>query len=210
MVLRHNQFVDSDWLKSQFRINPDKTKAGLAKALGLDAPAISKILAGSRQIKAHEYVGMRAYFGLPVERDKITATGRQTYTLTPLNEADLHDQDQAGEADAWIMPASLFEKRTKAPPEQIRIVTVQGDSMAPDFPGGDHVLVDLSDRNPSPAGVFLVSDGVGQMIRQCEHIPHAVPPTLRISARNEKYAPYEIAHDKAAILGRVIAKLEWL
>jgi len=201
--------MDMEWLKTQFRLHPDKSKAGLAKALGLEPPAVSKILSGQRQIKAHEYVAMRRFFGLPSDGERAVGPGRKSYILSTLGQ-EMQDTAPAADDDAWVMPASLFENRTKAPPEKIRIFAVQEDAMVPDLQQGERVLVDLSDTRPSPAGIFVVSDGLGHIIRQCEYVPHSDPPALKLSARNGRYEPYTIPLDKAQIIGRVLAKLQWL
>lgn len=203
--------MDSEWLRAQFRLHPDKTKAGLAQALGLEAPAVSKILAGTRQIKAQEYIAMRRYFGLPVDGEKAARGGAHpaAYTLSPLAPG-LKDGEAAMDENAWVMPASLFAARTRAPPDKIRIFPVQENAMQPDFNPGEHVLVDLSDQKPSPPGVFVVSDGMGYIIRQCEYLPHSKPAHVRLSARNPRYDPAVVELPRAGIVGRVIAKLEWL
>jgi len=205
--------MDAEWLKTQFTVNPDKSKADLARALGLEPPAISKMIGGKRQIKAHEYVAMRRFFGMPTDGARAAAGGvgsesGSSYTLGPLS--DMQDSAPAIEQESWVMPAHLFENRTTAPPEQIRIFSVHGDAMMPDFRPDERVLVDLSDTKPAPAGDFVISDGMNHIIRQCEYVPHSDPPQVRISARDGKYAPYVAALDQAAIIGRVIAKLQWL
>lgn len=211
--------MDSQWLKTQFSVNPGKTKAGLAKALNLDAPAISKILAGTRQIKANEYIGMRKFFGLPVDGEQATSGNRdKSYVLAPLTKDKEQEEKNINQAlydapvpeENWVMPASLFKNRTTANPEQIRIFSIQENAMVPDFMPGEHVLVDLSDVKPSPPGVFLVSDGLGHMIRQCAYVPHSDPPEIKLSAVNSKYEPYTLPLEKTKIIGRVIAKLQWL
>lgn len=203
--------MDTEWLKKQFSLHPDKSKADLAKALGLEPPAISKILSGRRQIKAHEYVGMRAFFGLPVDGGRAAGSqaGRNVI-IPPLEARAFHEKGGEQEDEAWVMPASLFESRTKAPPDKLRIFAVQEDAMVPEILQGEKVLVDTSDTRPSPAGTFIVSDGFGQIIRQCEYVPHSDPPAIKLSARNAKYEPYTIPLEKAQIIGRVLAKLQWL
>lgn len=202
--------MDSEWLKTQFLLNPEKTKAGLAQAMGVDAPTVSKILAGGRQIKAHEYAAMRRYFGLPVDGEKAAgATGGRSYVLAPLDPG-LKERDTDTPQESWVMPASLFAARTRAPSDQIKVFSVQEHAMAPDFMPGEQVLVDLSDRKPSPAGVFIVSDGIGHIIRQCEVLPHAQPAKIKLSAANSKYQPMVVEMAKTEIIGRVIAKLEWM
>lgn len=200
--------MDHEWLKTQFKLHPEKNKAELAKALGLEPPAISKVLAGKRQIKAHEYVAMRRFFGLPTDGERAVNRTENAYVLEPL-EQQMQDRDDGADDDAWVIPAHIFENKTKAPPEKIKIFEVHGDAMVPDFLPGSHVLVDLSDVKPSPAGEFVVSDGHGHIIRQCAYVPHSDPPEIRLTALNKNYDAYTLMFEKTEIIGRVIAKLEW-
>ena len=199
--------MDNLWLQTQFRLNPEKTKADLAEALGLDRPAVSKILAGTRQIKAAEYAGMRRFFGLPVDGERAARAG-STVTLQPLAQG-LADS-AAGTDDGWVMPASVLAQRTRGKPENIRIFTVQERAMAPDLLPGETVLVDLADVTPSPPGIFVVSDGLGHIIRRCAHVPHSQPAQIRMTAADAQYEAHTIAAAQAGIVGRVIAKLQWL
>lgn len=203
--------MDSEWLKTQFRLNPDKNKAGLAEALKIGAPAVSKMLAGTRQIKAAEYVEMRRYFGLPVDGETaVGGKGGGRYVLAPLPQKGLREKDMATEQDSWVMPASLLKGRTAAAPDKIKVFTVQESAMAPDFMPNEQVLVDLSDQKPSPPGVFIVSDGIGQIIRRCEYVPHSQPPQVKMSTVSGAFEARTVFLKDAGILGRVIAKLSWL
>lgn len=202
--------MDHHWLKTQFLVNPDKSKTELAEMLGLNASAVSKILAGTRQIKAQEYAIMRRYFGLPVDGDRAVSGARQ-YVIEPLSARGV--QDGAASVlpdDNWIMPARLLEGRTKAPPEKIRIFEVRDNAMSPDFTIGEHILVDQSDHDPSPPGVFIVSDGRGHMIRQCEYVPHSQPPLVRLSTASGRFESRTVPLAEAGLTGRVIARLVWL
>lgn len=201
--------MDAQWLKTQFDLHPEKSKAQLAAALKIGAPAVSKMLAGTRQIKAQEYLGMRKFFGLPVDGGKALRGGSKHYVLAPL-ESGMKEQGSPADENAWMIPASLLQGRTKAPPEKIRIFAVQENAMAPDFLSGEHVVVDLSDVSPSPSGVFLVSDGIGHIIRQCEYVPHSKPASVRLSALNARYETHTLPLSKAGLMGRVIAKLQWV
>jgi hypothetical protein len=196
--------MDSQWLKTQFDLNPAKSRADLARALELDPPAISKMLAGGRQIKAHEYVAMRRFFDLPVDGARAVAGGYQLQTLA----SGLSERESVDDQDAWIMPARLLESKTDAPPEKIRIFTVRDNSMEPDFAVGTQVLVDLSDTMPSPPGVFVMSDGVGPVLRQCDIVPGEAPLQVNVSSRSG--VSFRLSVDKASTIGRVIARLEWL
>lgn len=211
--------MDSQWLKTQFALHPDLTRADLARTLALDPPAISKMLAGTRQIKAHEYVAMRRFFGLPTDGDRAVSPGYRLQVLgtgmsaakgaaAGLGEKGDAEREAGDDQDAWIMPAALLESRTGAPPEKIKIFAVRDNSMEPDFAVGAQVLVDLSDTVPSPPGVFILSDGVGHVIRQCDIVPGEKP--LQVNVQSRTGISFRLTLDKAAIVGRVIARLDWL
>ncbi len=200
--------MDSQWLKAQFELNPDKTKSGLADILGLEAPAISKILKGTRQIKAQEYLTMRKYFDLPIDGERATSN-ENAYKIEPLDQGGFQD-NKRGDGGDWVIPAEIISSRTKASPDKIKIYQVRENMMEPDFKRGEHVLIDMSDKHPSPPGVFVVSDGFGHMIRHCEFIPKSSPPEIRISATQSGFTPQSLKKDDFEIIGRVIAKLQMI
>jgi hypothetical protein len=203
--------MDSEWLKLQFRLHPDKNKAGLADALGLGAPAVSKILSGGRQIKAAEYITMRRYFDLPVDGDKGVRPAMlpNHYVVAPMPAAGMEEKETPPPEDSWTIPARLLKPHSVAP-DQVRIFTVQQADMAPDFLSGEHVLVNMADVTPSPPGAFLVSDGMGHIIRRCEYVPHSNPPLVKLSAASGMYDSHTLPLKDAGLVGRLIAKLQWL
>jgi len=209
--------MDDQWVKTQLKLHPEKTKADLARFIGLEPPAVSKILNGSRQIKAHEYIKMRSFFGMVNDGNKAVSrahdyksSSQDSYVIEPLANNEMHDSTAPLSNNNWIMPASIVGRHTKTPPEKIKLFAVEGNAMDPDFASGEQVLVDTSDTKPSPSGFFVLSDGMGHIIRQCEYIPHSTPALIKISARNSQYESYEIELKKTELIGRVIAKLQWL
>ena len=206
--------MDSQWLKRQFECNPNKSKAGLARLLRLEPPAISKILSGTRQIKAQVYNLMRQYFGLAIEGEDTPQTSKN-YTIEALaGDTDgshfLAENEQNAKEESWVIPAGIIEARTQTPPEKIKIFTVKEHFMEPEFKRGENVLIDLSDIRPSPPGCFIISDGFGYMLRACEYVPKSSPATIRVSAFNKAFQAHTLEEDDFKIVGRVIAKLQWL
>lgn len=203
--------MNAQWLTEQFESNRNKSKAGLARALKLEPPAISKILNGTRQIKAQEYNLMRQYFGLPVDGESRNSLPDNAYKLDTLSVQDnALNEATHNHSDSWIIPAEILSQRTQAPPEQIKIFSVQETLMEPDYKRGQHVLVDLSDVTPSPPGAFIISDGFGIMLRYCEFVPHSDPAEIRISAATASFQTQSLQLYDFDIIGRVIAKLQWL
>ncbi|MCB1556144.1 MAG: hypothetical protein KDJ15_02405 [Alphaproteobacteria bacterium] len=201
--------MDHLWLKKQFELNPGRTKAGLANALGLEPSGISKILSGNREIKAKEYKIMREYFGMPLDGDRGASPSPGAYIIKPLTHG-FSESEQETIQDSWVVPASVMTAHTRTPPDKIKIFSVSENAMAPGFVRGEQVLVDLSDTNPSPPGVFVLSDGMGQILRQCEYIPHSNPPEIHISTPGNRYEPRTLPLSDTVLIGRVIAKLQWL
>jgi len=201
--------MDYQWLQIRFEQNPRKSKAGLAKALGLEPPAISKILKGNRQIKAHEYVTMRRYFDLPVDGEN--AVSSQSI-IKPLSQQDgfLSDNDAPDENQNWIIPEDILKQHRETPAEKIKIFTIKENIMTPEFKRGATVLVDLSHTLPSPPGGYIIFDGYSYLARHCEIITGSEPPKIKISAHDKNFNPQIIALESCEITGRVIAKLQWI
>lgn len=198
--------MDSQWLKTQFQIHPHKTKAQLARFLGLEPPAVSKILAATRQIKAQEYIKMREFFGLGGDLSHGSRKS-DAYILEPLKSGMSEQESYDGE---WSIPASILNQRTKAQPDQVKIFLIEENVMEPNLKKGEHVIVDLSDKKPSPPGIFVISDGFGFMARHCAFKPVSSPPEVKISAIQKNFEPQTLPREDIDILGRVIAKMQWI
>lgn len=184
--------MDSQWLKTQFQKNPRKSKAGLARYLNLEPPAISKILSGSRQIKAREFLKMQEFFGII----STTATGDSF-------------QDTEHLSSNWSIPPNFSDSK-KPTRMDIKICEVQDDMMHPDLDKKDNVVVDLSNKICKPEGIFLLYDGHEYYIRQCRYVGDDSQDQIEISAKDKAFETQIIEADCVKIIGRVIGKLEWL
>ena len=98
---------------------------------------------------------------------------------------------------------SWIRNSLKATPSQLRIMHVEGDSMAPTLLSGDAVLVDMIRRAPNPPGIFVLDDGMGLVAKRLEHIPNSDPPAVRVISDNKHYPEYERTADEIHIVGRI-------
>lgn len=201
--------MDSQWLKTQFQLNPDKTKAGLAVAIGLEPPAVSKILNGTRQIKAQEYILMRHYFGMPVDGHHAVKPLNGQNRGIGSNEKGFAENKAKGGTDEWTIPTASFSSLQKES-ENVRIFQVRDNFMEPVFNKGEYVLVDLADKKISSPGIFIISDGYSHMLRRCEEVKKPSGPEIRISASSSAFQPQTLKNDDILILGRVLARLQML
>lgn len=89
-------------------------------------------------------------------------------------------------------------------PAGLVAVEVRGDSMEPTLRSGDRVIVDTNDRLPSPAGIFVLWDGIGTVIKRVEHVQGSDPTVFRIISDNTLHRSYELPAEEANVVGRVI------
>ncbi len=137
--------------------------------------------------------------------------------MVPIVELDVRAGAGGGALNAeelesgyWQLPGDLVRSVTTAPTTALKILTVYGDSMEPEFRPGQRVMVDISDQMPSPPGVFVAWDGLATVIKRVEFVPHSDPPRVRFSSDNPRYQPYERTLEEAHIRGRVIGRWSWM
>ncbi|MCR9256204.1 MAG: LexA family transcriptional regulator [Alphaproteobacteria bacterium] len=109
----------------------------------------------------------------------------------------------------WQIPSDIASHVTKTHPEHIKILQVEGSSMAPDFYPGERIMVDTRSIVPSPPGIFVVWDGFNLVIKHCQVVPHSDPPRVVLKSRDPDVDPYERVLGEAYIQGRVIGKWLW-
>ncbi len=93
------------------------------------------------------------------------------------------------------------KQKLNANPNELRVVDVKGDSMAPTLSEGDTVLINLKETTPSPAGIFVLFDGFGLIVKRLELQPDG---TVQILSDNLNYAPHTRPLTDINIIGRVV------
>jgi len=170
-----------------------------AKALGC---TVEDMTDGRPKRKAH---------GRPDPQDGATVT---------VNELDVHVAAGSGMADdagglmeaheasavvgVHTYPAASFREAYGIDSARIKIIPVRGTSMEPELWSGQRVMVDVTDKTPSPPGIFVVWDGLGLVLKYVEVISNSEPLRVRISSAHQAFKPYERNVDEAYINGRVI------
>jgi phage repressor protein C with HTH and peptisase S24 domain len=107
-------------------------------------------------------------------------------------------------ARTWVFPEEMLRHELRARPADLRVITIDGDSMEPLLSSGDRILVDVSQRVPVPPGVFVIWDGMGVVAKRVEHVPSSEPTTVVIRSINPDYPTYERHAEEVTIIGRVI------
>jgi phage repressor protein C with HTH and peptisase S24 domain len=104
----------------------------------------------------------------------------------------------------WLFSETMIRHEFRARPEDLRVITIDGDSMEPLLSSGDRILVDTSQRVPVPPGIFVIWDGMGVVAKRVEHIPNSEPATVVIKSVNPDYQTYERGAEEVHMIGRVI------
>ncbi|MGB1895397.1 MAG: S24 family peptidase [Candidatus Puniceispirillaceae bacterium] len=110
-----------------------------------------------------------------------------------------HDIQQS-----WVFHRTVLKSIYSGNLDDLRLLSVRGDSMDPVLSDGDYLLVNIADTTPSPPGIFVLHDGLGIMAKRIELIPEAAPGQIRISPANTQYFAYQRHLDDIRIIGRVV------
>jgi len=129
---------------------------------------------------------------------------------TPLAAGAGLDRASEHALGAWSVPRDVIKIGSRTAGANLKMLTILGDEMEPTFRMNDRILVDTSDIRPSPAGVFVVWDGMSLVVRRIEMIAGSEPVRLRVSTDSPKYQPVERLHAETLIQGRVIARWSWI
>jgi phage repressor protein C with HTH and peptisase S24 domain len=106
--------------------------------------------------------------------------------------------------ETWVFPDRIIRHEFRARPADLRMITVDGDSMEPLLSPGDRILLDTSQRIPVPPGIFVIWDGMGLVAKRVEHVPSSDPPKIVVRSVNPEYPTYELTGEEVNIIGRVV------
>ncbi len=111
-----------------------------------------------------------------------------------------------GDDDPGLVSFSrdLVERELRADPQYLLAMQAEGNSMEPDFRGGDQILVDTRRTSLAQPGAFCIFEDDGHVIKYLERIPGSDPPTVRVISLNTIYEPRERLLQDIRLIGRVI------
>jgi hypothetical protein len=104
----------------------------------------------------------------------------------------------------WLFPDTVVRHEFRSRPDDLRVITLDGDSMEPMLSSGDRIMLDTSQRVPVPPGIFVIWDGMGIVAKRVEHVPNSEPTKVVLRSVNPEYQTYERQADEVNIIGRVI------
>jgi transcriptional regulator with XRE-family HTH domain len=137
---------------------------------------------------------------------------------SPVREVDVYIgmgggglMDRERSIGTWQLPKDWLRSELRSRDlDLIRIVTLEGDSMAGTLEPGDKVIVDLGRTVPSPPGLFVLWDGLAQVAKRLEYIEGSEPARIRIISDNRVYGTYERTMEEVHIVGRIMGRWQRL
>ena len=106
--------------------------------------------------------------------------------------------------EMWFFADPVIRHEFRARPADLRMITIDGDSMEPLLASGDRILIDVGRRIPVPPGIFVIWDGMGLVAKRIEHAPNSEPPKLIIKSVNPQYDTYQRDAEEVHLIGRVV------
>lgn len=111
------------------------------------------------------------------------------------------------EGDPGVVSFSrdLIENELRAPADALLAMVAEGNSMEPDFRGGDQILVDTRRKSIAQPGAFCLWDGDGHVVKFLEKVPGSDPPRVKVISMNAAlYLPHERLVEEINLVGRVV------
>jgi phage repressor protein C with HTH and peptisase S24 domain len=92
---------------------------------------------------------------------------------------------------------------TRTSPNRLAVIRVTGDSMWETLHSGDHVLIDMEQRNLAREGIYVVGLEGQLLVKRISM--HPKTKLLTLSSDNPKYPAYgDLSADDISIIGRVM------
>lgn len=109
-----------------------------------------------------------------------------------------------GELGSILISRDLVERELRASPSDLLAMEAEGNSMEPEFRGGDQILVDTRRKSLAQPGAFCLWDGDGYVIKYLQKVADSDPPKIRVISLNPLYKPHEVLADEVNLIGRVV------
>ena len=195
------------------KVLPEEARLAIAEHLGCDEQELRH-----RKVPPRKPRSRSATDSMPATNQTPTdAVSPNSHSDTPEGFARVGEIDVRASAgpgavhegveevkQVWYFPESMIRHEFRARSEDLRMITIDGDSMEPLLANGDRILIDTSQRVPVPPGIFVIWDGMGLVAKRIEHEPNSDPPSVTIKSVNPEYQAYERLAEEVHIVGRVV------
>jgi len=102
-----------------------------------------------------------------------------------------------------LFETELIRSLTNAQPSRLAVIRVRGDSMQETLFNGDHVLIDLDQRNVAREGIYVINVEDSLQVKRISM--HPKTKLLTVRSDNPRYPSYDdLRGDDLIVVGRAI------
>ena len=191
--------------------------APLALSAGLGNSAVRDLFRKGASPKVSTAAALAAQLGLNI--DEVIAAGRSGSVPTvpnfPIDLVPVYNVeasagygaviDSESIVDQLSFPPGYLRQITSANPRDLAIIGVKGDSMSPTLADGDVVMIDVTKRDLSFDGLFVLRDGGASLL--VKRVGRGSRRgTVTLISDNRTYPPTERLADDIEVVGKVVWK----
>lgn len=201
----------ADWA-NRHRRALKMSQAAVGKLLEVSQPQAQKRLNNEIQFSIEEIEKLERHFQAkaPIRHTLLMAENEAaTQSFKVIKEYDVTVSAGGGSFVAdenvrseWPFDPAYLSNELGLGNAQLALLEVRGDSMEPTLSSGDRVMVNMSDKQVSQPGIFILYDGGGTVIKRVEKVPGI--DKLVLISDNSRHTQYEIDGENVQIIGRVV------
>ena len=84
----------------------------------------------------------------------------------------------------WLFADPLIRHEFRSRPEDLRMITLAGDSMEPLVSCRERILIDVSRQGLVLPGIFVICNGMGLVARRIDQVPDSEPARVALKSLN--------------------------
>lgn len=187
--------------------------AGLSRLIGRNPAYIQQFIkrGSPRRLDAEDVSTLSRYFGVPEAVLGGRATAVETERSVAIRRLNVHASAGHGALDGsearldnFIFDRGWLKQLTNAKTDDLSLIRVAGDSMAPTLADGDDILVDRSDAESKLRdGIYVLRLDDSLVVKRIARSPAARLATIK--SDNPAYAQWhDVDLSALTIIGRVI------
>jgi hypothetical protein len=188
--------------------------AGLSRLLGKNAAYIQQFIRRGtpKRLREEERRTLARYFQVS---EAILGGPASSLDDAPVGLISVGRSPVRASAGPGVIPGSEYEKPyfafeprwlrgvTAAPPEQLSIIRVEGDSMAPTLNDGDDILVDRSECGELRDGLYVLRVEDSLLVKRLA--VHPFHKSITVQSDNPAYPDWpDCGFDQIQCIGRVV------
>ena len=201
--------IDGKWIKAHLTGRHGE-QAELAAHVRISQDKLAKILSGQRRVQATEIPLILSFFaGTQDGEGEVEPMDDGDHDLVPVYDVQASAGDGVVIYDEQAVaqlsfPPGYLAKLTAARPKDLKIISVKGDSMLPTLADDDVVMLDVSKKDLSYDGLFVIRDGGDALLVKRIGRASTAGRVSIISDNRAVYPTVERLLSEIDVVGRVI------